>query len=625
MDRNTLIGILLLGLLLIGWSLFTKPSRERMKEAQRVRDSLEQVGSAQAPAQAVSPQDSMKETITRVQSGQVDSASLKQLMSQFGIFGDHVTGEKKFICVETDLLKVILTNRGGRIYSVELKDYKTFDGKPLILFEGDSTIFGLNFPAMNRSINTSDLFFEPSTSETYVHVSDQPFTLTMSLSAGEGRGIDYVYTFTPGKYLVDCDIHFVNMQGIIAANTNYIDLKWEQYITGNEKGRANEMNYTTMFFKHYEDEVDKFNMRSKKEYQEKDIATRIKWIAFKQQFFSSILIAGNSFNNAFLSTRKLGAADRHLAYFTAQIGLPYEEKEKYELPLSFYFGPNHYQILKKQGTDLESILSLGGFFSRVFSSYLIIPIFNFLNNFIRSYGLIILLMTIIIKIILFPLTFRSYLSMAKMKVLKPEIDEINERIPKDKAMERQQATMALYKKAGVSPLGGCLPMLLQMPILIAMFRFFPTSIELRQQRFLWAQDLSTYDSILHLPFNIPMYGDHVSLFTLLMTASTILTMKLSNQATASQSQMPGMKGMTYIMPIMFMFMLNSYSAALTYYYFLANVLTYLQNLIFKQFIDEEALRRKIQLNKKKAPEKSKFQKRLEEMARQRGHTPAKRK
>jgi YidC/Oxa1 family membrane protein insertase len=215
--------------------------------------------------------------------------------------------------------------------------------------------------------------------------------------------------------------------------------------------------------------------------------------------------------------------------------------------------------------------------------------------------------------------------MAKMRVLKPEIDEINARIPKEKAMERQQATMALYKKAGVSPLGGCLPMLLQMPILIAMYRFFPTSIELRQQSFLWAHDLSTYDSILHLPFNIPMYGDHVSLFTLLMTASTILTMRLSNQTTATQSQMPGMKGMMYIMPVMFMFILNNFSAALTYYYFLANIITYAQNLIFKQFVDEDALRKKIQLNKKKAPEKSRFQKRLEDLAKQRGYNPPKRK
>lgn len=625
-DRNTLIFFLLLGVLLVGYSIFTKPSREQMQEAQRVRDSLEQVQSSQVPpSETVMPRESAGDRIAVAQSGQMDSISIEQMKSQFGIFSESVTGDRKYISVETDLLKVVIASLGGRVYSVELKNYKTYDGRPLTLFNGDSTTFGLNFPALNRSINTNNLFFEPSTQDTVLHVTDQPFSLTMRLSAGEGRSLDYVYTFTPGQYLIGFDIRFINMEGIIPENTSYIDLNWNQYIIGYEKGRVNEMNYTTMFFKHFEDEVDKFNMRSKKEIQEQDITTRLEWIAFKQQFFSSVIIAGESFNNAYLTTRKLGETDKYLSYFTAQIGLPYEGKEDYELEMSFYFGPNHYQILKKQGQELESLISLGGFFSRVFNGYLIIPLFNFLDNFINSYGLIILLLTIIIKIILFPLTYRSYLSMAKMKALKPEIDEINEKIPKEKAMERQQATMALYKKAGVSPLGGCLPMLLQMPILIAMFRFFPTSIELRQERFLWAQDLSTYDSILDLPFNIPMYGDHISLFTLLMTASTILTMRLSNQATASQTQMPGMKSMMYIMPVMFMFILNNFSAALTYYYFLANVITYLQNLIFKQFVDEDSLRKKIQLNKKKAPAKSKFQKKLEAMAKQRGYSSSRKK
>jgi len=291
--------------------------------------------------------------------------------------------------------------------------------------------------------------------------------------------------------------------------------------------------------------------------------------------------------------------------------------------MAFYFGPNHINTLNKYGNELDELINLGGPLSSLINRYLIIPIFNFLNRFIGSYGLIILVLTIIIKVMLFPLTYRSYRSMAKMRVLKPEIDAINEKIPKEKAMERQQATMALYKKVGVSPLGGCLPMFLQLPILYAMFRFFPTSIELRQEKFLWAHDLSTYDSILDLPFNIPMYGDHVSLFTLLMTVSTILTMRISNQASASTSQMPGMKGMMYIMPIMFMFILNNFSAALTYYYFLANIITFGQNQLFKQFIDEEELLKKLKTNQKKPKKKSGFQKRLEQMSKQRGSSPPK--
>jgi len=427
--------------------------------------------------------------------------------------------------------------------------------------------------------------------------------------------------------MIDFTIAFHNTQDVIARNTSSIDLNWDYYAAGAEKGRATEMTYTNTFFKHFEDEVDWFNARSKKEVQAEDITTRLKWIGFKQHFFSSVLIADNTFNNAYLSIRKFGETDYYLKQFTAQIGIPYEAKESYEMPMTFYFGPNHYQSLKKYEMDMENLVSLGGWFSRVFNRYLIIPIFNWLNRFIASYGIIILVLTIIIKMLLFPLTYKSYMSMAKMRVLKPEIDEINAKIPKDKSMERQQATMALYKKAGVSPMGGCLPVVLQMPILIAMFRFFPTSIELRQEKWLWATDLSTYDSILDLPWDIPMYGDHVSLFTLLMTASTILTMKISNQMASSQTQMPGMKGMMYIMPVMFMFILNNFSAALTYYYFLANIITFGQNQIFKQFVDEDALRKKIQLTQKKkssgTAKKSSFQKRMETMARQRRNPPKK--
>jgi YidC/Oxa1 family membrane protein insertase len=399
------------------------------------------------------------------------------------------------------------------------------------------------------------------------------------------------------------------------------------YVPPLEMGRVNEQNYTTMVYKHYEDDVDRFNARGKKggDIKEEDIPTRLKWIAFKQQFFSSVLIAESYFSNGFIRSSTLAEDAHYLKTFESTLGIPYEAAPQLDYKMSFYFGPLHFNTLKAYEMDMQSMINLGGPFSRVINRYAIIPVFNFLNRSINSYGLIILLLTIMIKVVLFPLTYRSYMSMAKMRTLKPEIDAINEKIPKEKSMERQQATMALYKKAGVSPLGGCLPVLLQMPILIAMFRFFPTSIELRQESFLWAHDLSTYDSILNLPFNIPLYGDHVSLFTLLMTASTILTMKISNQATASQSQMPGMKGMMYIMPVMFMFMLNNWSSALTYYYFLANIITFGQNQLVKQFVDEDALRKKLTLNQKKASKKkqSGFQKRLEEMAKQRGYQPKK--
>ncbi len=625
MDRNTLLGLLLIGVLLIGYSMLNKPARERQKqEYQRIQDSLANVQRLEAEKI-----DSIQSVVKKIEpvAGEVSGEPDKHedIEGKYGDFAGSAEGEKKLITLENDVVRLKISTLGGRPYSVELKNYKTYDSLPLILFDGDSTVFGFNFFARNRSINTNELFFVPSRNESEIISKDQPETLSMRLYAGEDKYIEYIYTVSPGEYMVDFDIRFNNMNEILSSVTEYLDFNWDMYVPGYEKGRVNELNYTSIFLRHYQDEVERFKSTSKKDVTEKDIPTRVQWIASKQQFFSSVFIAEDYFSNAYLISTKLDNTNKYLKTFAAKIGIPYEQKPDYTIQTSLYFGPNHVTTLKKYGNELQELVNLGGLMSRVINRYVIIPIFNFLNRFIRNYGLIILLLTIIIKVILFPLTYRSYLSMAKMKVLKPEIDKINEKIPKEKAMERQQATMALYKKAGVSPLGGCLPMLLQMPILIAMYRFFPTSIELRQEKFLWATDLSTYDSILNLPFNIPMYGDHVSLFTLLMTASTLLTMRLSNQTTAQSQQMPGMKGMMYIMPVMFMFILNNFSAALTYYYFLANIITFGQNYIFKLFIDDESLHRKMQENKNKAPKKkSGFQKRLEDMAKKRGYNPPKR-
>ena len=629
MDRNTIIGLLLIAAILIGYSLFTKPSREEQAEMQRIRDSIalaEQVKALEQQNQQAMEAESPQSRVV-ADEPEKEAMNIEEQKDVFGVFAQAASGSQEFITLENKLIKLRISTLGGRPYSVQLKDYQTYDSLPLILFNGDSTVFGMSFFAQNRSINTNELFFTPGTDETYLDASQNTVSLSMRLPAGEGRYIEYVYSLEPDRYRVDFVMRFINMEELLAQNNNFIDLNWSMYVPQQEKGRMNESNYTTIYMKHFQDEVEKLNMRSKKAIQELDIPTKVRWLAFKQQFFSSVFIADESFTNANIRSTKLEEDPTYLYFFESTIGIPFEAKAEQVQNYTFYFGPNHYNTLKSYNLELQDLVGLGGLMSRVINKYMIIPVFNFLDNFIGSYGLIILLLTILIKLILFPLTWRSYISMAKMRVLKPEIDEINARIPKDKAMERQQATMALYKKAGVSPLGGCLPVVLQMPILIAMFRFFPTSIELRQQGFLWAHDLSTYDSILNLPFTIPMYGDHISLFTLLMTASTILTMKISNQANVSQSSMPGMKGMMYIMPIMFMFMLNNWSSALTYYYFLANVITFGQNQLVKQFVDEDALRKKLQSNQKKpaAKKQSGFQKRLEEMAKQRGYKPPKKK
>ncbi len=629
MDKNTIIGLLVIAGLLIGYSMFTRPSQEEQAEVQRIRDSVafaEQIRIQQQIQEAeTAPIQTTEESAILPQEKRAVSAEENQ--NVYGAFAEGAVGEKEYITLENDKIRLKISKLGGRPYTVQLKEYQTYDSLPLILFDGDSTVFGMKFFAQNRSINTNELYFTPSTNEPFLNAGSNPVSLAMKLPAGENRYIEYTYTLTPGSYMVDFKLRFVNMVDLLAANNNFLDLNWNIYVPQQEMGRMNELNYTSIFMKHFQDEVEKLSMRSKKDVQEKDVPTKVRWVAFKQQFFSSVLIAEESFSNASVRSTKLEEDPKYLYSFESQIGIPFTPDAEVSQDYRFYFGPNHYNTLKTFDLELQDLVGLGGLMSRFINKFTIIPIFNFLNKFIGNYGLIIFLLTIMIKMVLFPLTYRSYMSMAKMRVLKPEIDAINAKIPKDKSMERQQATMALYKKAGVSPLGGCLPVVLQMPILISMFRFFPTSIELRQESFLWAHDLSTYDSILDLPFTIPMYGDHISLFTLLMTVSTILTMKISNQANASQSQMPGMKGMMYMMPIMFMFMLNNWSSALTYYYFLANMITFGQNMFVKQFVDEDALRAKLKSNQKKPSTKKKsgFQQRLENMAKQRGIQPPKKK
>jgi YidC/Oxa1 family membrane protein insertase len=372
--------------------------------------------------------------------------------------------------------------------------------------------------------------------------------------------------------------------------------------------------YTNITYKFFENEVDNL---SKSKSDEENLNTRLKWISFKQLFFNSTIIADESFTNAQIRQTKYDGNPKYLFNFYADIAIPYERQQNETAGMQFYFGPNHYQTLEQYDIELESNVYLGYVIVSWVNKYLIIPIFNFLRKYIDNFGLIIFLLTIFIKTILFPFTYKSYMSQAKMRVLKPEIDELSAKFGPDKVMEKQQATMALYKKAGVNPMGGCLPMLLQFPILIAMFFFFPTSIELRQESFLWATDLSTYDSILDLPFTIPFYGDHVSLFCLLMTITTIVSTSMNQQAMSSQS-MPGMKTMMYLMPVMFLFILNSYSSGLSYYYFLANVITIGQTYLIRYFVDEDKIRLQLMANKKKPVQKSNFQKRLEDMAKQRG-------
>lgn len=624
MDKNSIIGIVLIAGILILFGIFNQPSKEELARRQHIQDSLTVVRFEQAKKDSLKQENVEIPVVTEKIPDTINQSQLKQTLDDFSL---AASGENDFYTLESDLLKVVISKKGGRPYSVELKKYKTFDSLPLVLFTGDSTIFGFDFFYKNKYyIATNDLFFQPvDTVKKSVVVNDSA-SWAMRLYAGENRYIEYVYTLKSGSYEVGFKANLVGLDDISTRSPEAMDLTWEIYSPQQEKGKANENTYTTLYYKHFKDEVESFNAKTKKEDQRIQIPTKIEWIAFKDQFFSSVIMADEAFDNAELEMIGLPEENRFLKHFKAEIEVPFIERNK-SLSFNFFFGPNKFSLLKEyKDKDLKELVTLGKSIIRWINQYVIIPIFDWLSKYMGNYGIIILLLTLIIKIGLLPLTYRSYVSMAKMRVLKPQIDELNAKYPKGKEMEKQQATMALYRKAGASPFGGCLPQLLQFPILFAMFRFFPTSIELRQEGFLWAKDLSTYDSILDLPFTVPLgYGDHVSLFTILMTVTTILSIKQSNQTTASTQQMPGMKGMMYIMPVMFMFFLNSFSAGLTYYYFLTNIISFGQNWLFKLFLDEEKLLKKMEARKAKPVKKSNFQKRMEEMAKKRGYQVPKKK
>ena len=609
MDRSSIIGlVIIVGILILWGTLFPK---QQKTPVQRKQDSIAYV-QQQEPAK-----QQQRDTIKYKSGNQAsDSIRSKELLNEYGSFASSLKDSNQFYTLENNLLKIKFSTKGGRPYSVELKQYTRHDSLPVVLFNGDSTKFGLNFFSQeNRQISTNDFFFKLARGNKQVVVKNTPDSLALRLYAKEHSYIEYVYTMRPNDYMIRFNINFVNMDSIIARNNNTLDLIWSMYVPRQEQNAKNENTYTNIQIKHFQDDDESFSAGKEVK---KSINTQLKWVAFKQQFFSSALIAGDNFNNGSFESTLMPEFDKYLKHYNATIAINYESKPDYSVPMSFYFGPNKYSLLKRYNMGLESMVFLGSNIVLWINKFVILPIFNWLNGFISNYGIIILILTIIIKIALFPLTYKSYLSQAKMRVLKPQIDEINKKIPKDKAMERQQATMALYKKAGVNPLGGCLPMLLQIPILFAMFKLFPTAIELRHEHFLWATDLSTYDSILKLPFTIPIYGDHISLFTILMTITTIISIKMS-QGTASEMQMPGMKNMMYIMPVLFMVMLNNFSAGLTYYYFLANVITIGQNEIFKRMINEEKLLNQIHARKAKPTKKSSFQERLEKMAKDRGY------
>lgn len=623
MDKNSIFGLLLIGGILIGWMVLSQPSKEELARQQQVRDSIALVEGAkkvEADAKALSPaiSNSASQAFIAPDSTGVISDSVKAIIKKqtYGDFAEAARGEDKNITIENDLMRVNVSTKGGRIASVQLKKYKTFDGKPLFLFNADSSTQNVTFAAYSKVFSSDSLYFTP-VGDGFTVTGTESKSLAMRLYAGSNtRYIEYVYTLTGDEYMMRCHINTMGMQDIIASNVAEMTLNWQMKTPAQEQHHETQKNASTVYFKYLEEDPDKI---SETEEEKKSLDARVKWVGFKQQFFTSVIIADNAFEKPTdIESSNQSISSNYIKNFSTSLTIPYEHQQSTTFGMRFYFGPNHYQTLKKYDLELERQINLGWKLFGWLNRFLTIPTFNILSSLNLNYGIIILILTIILKLLLLPIAYRTVLSSAKMRVLKPEIDELNEKFKNEDPMKKQQATMTLYKKAGVNPMAGCIPVLLQMPILIALFSFFPASIELRQESFLWAHDLSTYDSIYNFGFEIPFYGDHISLFALLMTASTLLYTWSNSQLMGSSNQMPGMKWMMYLMPILFLGFLNNYSAGLSWYYFLANMITFAQTWIMQKFvIDHDALHRKIQENKKKPVTVSKFQQRLEKMAKER--------
>ena len=633
MDKNSLIGIILILAVLIGWSVWMTPSKEELAQQRHIQDSIYRANRERFVKDSIKMAEA--NAIMDEKNVTAKDESYAARYNQYGSFADASVGDDKTFVLENEVLKMKLSSKGAYVETVELKNYKTYDSLPLIGFDEETSRFNLEFIADGKGINSYDLYFEPYLNG-FPYEGDETININgrdsvvMSLRAyvDDANGnkdlnkyLEFRYTMYKDQYMVGFDIVSNNLKGIIPSNTRFMTMDWAVDVLKQEKA-GDRINVETIYYMYSNNDVETLSQAEVAEAEE-ELKSGLKWISFKQKFFSYALISKDSFDDVFVEmhTKSRPSNSRYQKSMSANIEIPFDGlNEDNTIAMSYYFGPNDFKELKQYDINLEKQIPLGGKLVAWINRLIVIPVFDWLGQYGWNYGIVILILTLIIKICLMPIAFKSYMSSAKMRVLKPEIDEINARYPKpDDAMKKQQAIMDLYKKADASPMSGCLPMLLQMPILIAIFRFFPSSIELRQQSFLWADDLSVYDSILDLPFNIPFYGDHVSLFTLLMTAATLLYTYINNkqmQQAQGDQAMPGMKLMMYLMPIMFLGIFNSYSAGLSYYYLLVNLFTFLQMYLFKVFINEDRLRRKIEKAKKKPVKKSNFQKRLEEMQKQ---------
>ena len=611
-DINSLIGFVLLGAIILWWMYSNQPTPEEKLEAEKNKiENVEQT----TVTSTLTDTTKSSEIITQA----TDSLSLVKAQGQLGVFAYSATlpsaKEGGETVLENDLLKLVISNKGGQIKEALLKNYVTYDSLPLYMIKDNNATFNINFGTSdNRTLNTKDLFFEPTLTK-----SGGNQVLSMKLKVSEGNFLEYRYVMKPTEYMVDFTMRSQGLSASLDANKP-VTLDYSLEAFRKEKSISYENQQTEMYYEKEDEKIDYLSIGDEDDAEEKEV----NWVAYKQHFFSTILISEQAFSSAKLASKTLSIDQDIDTTFTKAFYLKTPlslQAGELNYNMNWYIGPNDFQILKKYDRNIKEIVNLGWGIFGYLNRWIFIPVFNFLQLFIGNYGLIIILLTIVVRIIMSPLVYKSYLSSAKMKVLKPEMEDINKRLPgKENAMKRQQETMALQSKAGVSPLAGCIPAILQMPVFFALFRFFPSNIDLRQKGFLWADDLSAYDSIYELPFRIPMYGSHISLFPILASLAIFFYMKMSQdqQMGMQQPQQEGMpdmqkmmKMMMYLSPVMMLVFFNMYASSLSLYYFVSNLLTVAIMLVIKHYIiDEDKIHAKIQENKLKPKKEGKFRQRL---------------
>lgn len=624
MDKNTWIGFALIAAIIVGFSFINRPSKEELAERQRIQDSIAVAKAAEWEAEQIAAQIT-QQLESEANSNTVTSEQMaQQVAAVYGAFAPATQGEEGYVTLENEKIRIAIAKRGGRVAKAELKEYKAYGDSinPLCLFQNDES--SLSFTLVtntNRVLATQNMYFSVANQSTDAEGNS---TLTMRLNTNiEDCYMDFVYTLPANDYMLGMSIQAHNMQLALAQNMSSLEMIWKQSIPQQEKGRKFEEKYAQLQYMFVGGDIEKLSEMKADRAKE---STRIKWIGYKDQFFSTVMIAADGFESTEMESTPAGAHTHYIKDYQTKTSLPLDITGKKSTDLKYYLGPNHYNTLKAYDKDVDSqdklhlneLVPLGWKIVAWINKIIVIPMFDLFTSWGLHIGIVILLMTLVIKLILLPFVFASNKSSAKMRVLKPQLDEINAKYPPEKMQERQQATMALYQKAGVSPMSGCLPMLFQFPVLMAMFWFLPTAIELRGQSLFWADDLSTYDAIITWNTPIPLFGTHLSLFCLIMTVVNILYTHITMQSQSQGQEMKMMKWMMYLMPLMFLFFFNDYAAGLSYYYFVSLLMTIIQTMIFRWAIDDKKVLAEMEANAKKkgTQKKSGFAARLEAMQRE---------